>query len=275
MRSRSRTGSSTRTKASRKARIEEEQTVHAVALNANPWAEYCSFQETISSLYGPTGIGKTTFAFNIPGMHILSTEPVNNPSEFRHTAIANWPTFKAFINEVEKKPAFVKKVSMWGIDTIEALVAKALSSVCYEWGLTDLSEEGFARAWMELREELIYNLLRLRDLGPGILLISHERQRESKGRRINLTKDTMDLSPSINNAISFLSTIIMHMRYVDQSETSAELGHLRCLCIRGSEEEDAKDNTDLLAAACSRDTGMIKFKTEKIAVRKILRCFEE
>lgn len=273
MRSNRSRGSSTKTKASRKSRINEEQEVHPVNLSADPWSEYHSFQETISSLYGPTGIGKTTLAFSIPGMHILSTEPVNNPNEFRHTAIPNWPTFKSFIDKVESKPGFVKKVSMWGIDTIEALVAKCMSSVCYEWGLTDLSDEGYSRAWVELKEELIYNLLRLRDLGPGILLISHERQRESKGRRVVITRDTMDLSNSINNAMSFLSAIIMHMRYVDKSKTSAELGHLRCLSIRGSEEEDAKDNTGLLAELAG-ETGVIKFKTEKIVVKKILRCFE-
>jgi hypothetical protein len=64
------------------------------------------------------------------------------------------------------------------------------------------------------------------------------------------------------------------MRYVDKSKTSAELGHMRCLSIIGSEEEDAKDNTGLLSAACGSEPGVIKFKTEAQAVKRVLECFE-
>ena len=266
---------SKRTKASRKERIQADQEVHSVKLAAEATAEYRCFEETISTLYGPTVIGKTTFEFNIPDMYVLATEPINNPNKFRGERIENWPTFKHFIDEAEKHPSFVKTVSMWGVDTIDALVAKCMSSVCFEWGLTNLSDEGFSRAWQELKDEVVFNLLRLRYLGPGLLLLSHERQREFTSRRITLTKDSMDLSNSICNAISYLSAIIMHMRYVDQSKTSAELGHMRCISIIGSEEEDAKDNTGRLLQVCSPDTGVIKFKTEDVAVRKILSCFKD
>lgn len=266
---------SERTKASRVARIDNEQVVHNIDFNDEPYSEYKSFEETMSSLYGPTGIGKTTFAFNIPGCHILATEPINNPSSFRHTRIQNWPTFKYFIDKMEKNPRLYRGVTMWAIDTIEALKDKCMSTICYEWGITDLSEEGFSRAWQELRSELEFQLLRLYDLGPGILFISHERQRESKGRRLVIHRDTMDLSNSINNCVSYLSAIIMHMRYVDKSKQSKELGHMRCLSVRGSEEEDAKDNTGRLESICYLDTGTIKFKTERIAVNKILKAFRK
>jgi hypothetical protein len=260
------------TKSSRKQRIEDDQRVRPFNFTNNPYAEYKSFQNLIVSLYGPTGIGKTTFAFNIPGLHILATEPVNNPSKFSHTRIPNWPTFKDFLDKMEAKPRLCKDVTMWGIDTIEFLVNKCMSTICYEWGLLDLSDEGFSRAWTELKQELVFNLLRLVDLGPGLLLISHQRQRDSRVNRTIIKADTADLSPSINNAMSFLSSIILHMRYVDKSKTSADLGHLRCFCIRGNEEEDAKDNTGKLGAVAPE--GIIKFRSEKQAVRKILSCFK-
>lgn len=262
-------------KSSRKHRIEEDQRVHQINFTNKPYEEYKSFQELIATLYGPTGIGKTTLAFSIPGCHILATEPVNNTKKFSHTRIPNWPTFKSFIDKMENNPDLLKDITMFAIDTIEFLVSKCMSTICYEWSLTDLSDEGFSRAWTELKQELIFNLLRLIDLGPGLLLISHQRQRDSKVNRMVIKADTMDLSPSINNAISFLSSIILHMRYVDKSKTSAELGHLRCLSITGNEEEDAKDNTGLLSDACGSEPGIIKFRTEPIAVRKILRCFKD
>jgi len=263
------------TKASRLERIEAEQIVYPVELALEAKSQYRCFEELIAILYGPTGIGKTTLEFSIPGMYVLATEPINNPAPFRNSEIPNWPTFKSFLDKAEANPRFVETVSMWGIDTIDALVRKCMSSICFEWGLCELSDEGFARAWMELKDELIFSLCRLRALGPGILIVSHERQRPFTQHRITYEKASMDLSDSICNAVHFLSTVIMHMRYVDQSETSAELGHMRCISIRGSEEEDAKDNTGKLIQACSGDTGMIKFKTEDVAVRKILACFAD
>jgi len=256
-----------RTKASRKERIEADQETRPIVFMEKPKRAVSTFQQSICTLYGPTKIGKTTFASHIPGAYLLATESGYSWLPFRFQDIANWPTFKAFIDEMEDSPKKVKTVSMWIIDTIDILVKKCMSTICYEWGLTDLSEEGFSRAWTELADELVFNILRLRDLGPGILMISHERQRESRTRRLIITKDSLDLSNSIFNAISYISDIILHMRYVDKSKTSAELGHLRCLSTRGSEEEDAGDRTGRL-------NEIIKFRTEKQAVRKVLECFE-
>ena len=266
---------SKRTKASRIARIEAEQEVHPVILADSPTSEYRCFEELIAVLYGPTGIGKTTFGITIPGSYVIATEPVNNPTAFRRSEVPNWPTFKAFIDKAEANPRFVEGVSMWVIDTIDVLVRKCMSSICFEWGLSELSDEGYARAWMELKEELIFNICRLRYLGPGVLIISHERQRPFIRNRVSMTKDSMDLSDSICNAVHFLATTIMHMRYVDQSKTKAELGHMRCLSIRGTDDEDAKDNTNKLIQVCAEDTGIIKFKTEQRAVEKILSCFKD
>jgi len=49
---------------------------------------------------------------------------------------------------------------------------------------------------------------------------------------------------------------------------------MRCLSIRGSDEEIAKDNTGKLQAVADEE-GIIKFRTEKQAVSMILGCFED
>jgi len=279
----SKTGDSVRTKASRKERMEKEQIVMETVFEITESTQFKHFNEMIAVLFGPTGIGKTTFAYELgralpkngnTGTYHLTTEPTNNPAAFRQTRIQNWPTFKSFITQMEKSPSKVKTVSMWVIDTIDSLIPMCMSSVCWEWGLTDLSEEGFARAWGELREELVYNLLRLHALGPGILMISHERQVETLSRKLQLTKESLNLSPGVCDAIKFLSSVIFHMRYVDRSKNERELGHMRCLSIRGSDEEIAKDNTGKLQAVADEE-GIIKFRTEKQAVSMILGCFED
>lgn len=262
-----RSSADTKSKASRKHRLAEAQVVKPIIFADKAVVKARRFQDCVVSLFGPAKIGKSKFASCIPNIYFLATEPGYEWLKLRTSDIDNWPTFKRFVEEMEKSPRKVKTVSMWTIDTIDRLCNMCMATICYEWGLTDLSEEGWSRAWTELRDEVTYWILRLKALGPGILFISHERQRDIVSRRIKLTKDSLDLPNTTYNVISYFSDITLHMRYVGKSRRSEELGKMRCLATVPSEAEDAGDRTGRLPE-------IIKFRTEKQAVRKILRCFE-
>jgi len=264
--------------------MEEEQVIHPVSFDMSPSGEFRRFEDTSSVLFGAKGIGKSTFAkylgdalavrhnLDLPATYFLMAEPPNNPHSFRKSRIQTWPTFRRFIEEAEKDRKFISSIKMWVVDTIDALVAKGISSIAYEWGVFDLTDEGYARAWHELRDELVYQLLRLREMGPGLLLISHERDRKMTLNRLKIGVPSMDLSDSISNAVGYLCSMIIRMRYVNKSPSKSEIGHLRCLAVQGSEEEDVKDNLQVITQQYS--DGVIKFRTEADAVRKVLDCFE-
>jgi len=59
------TGDSVRTKASRKQRMEKEQVVMETTFEITESTQFKHFNEMIAVLFGPTGIGKTTFGIEL------------------------------------------------------------------------------------------------------------------------------------------------------------------------------------------------------------------
>ena len=171
---------SNKTMASRESRIQADQEVVSLAFMEEAAPKVSKFEESMAILYGPPGIGKTSLCAEIPGHYIIDTELKSGWLERRATEVPNWPSFKAFIDMMESHPELVETVSMWQVDTIDKLISKCMNTICYEWGIMDLSEEGFARAWTELFAEVTAQIMRLKALGPGVLLVSHERTIERK-----------------------------------------------------------------------------------------------
>lgn len=253
-------------KAGRKHRIEQSQVVHKIVFDERPTVEISKFQDAIVTLYGPPKIGKSTLGSLIPGVYFLPTEPGVGSLPVRNTPIPNWVTFREFVKTMEQSPQHVQVVSMWAIDVIDALSQMCVENIYFEWQINEMTDEDWGRAYTELRQEFMYWLLRLKALGPGLLMISHERQREFKSRAVRLNKDSMDLPKTTYNVVSNNSDIIMHMRYDQESRNMKDIGRLRCLSFRGSESEDAGDRTKRLPA-------VIRFKDEQEAVKGILACF--
>jgi len=257
---------SNKTMASRESRIQADQEVVSLAFMEEAAPKVSKFEESMAILYGPPGIGKTSLCAEIPGHYIIDTELKSGWLERRATEVPNWPSFKAFIDMMESHPELVETVSMWQVDTIDKLISKCMNTICYEWGIMDLSEEGFARAWTELFAEVTAQIMRLKALGPGVLLVSHERTIERKARHIIIDHTRMDVSPGVFATLSNMADITMHMTYVTRSDDIADIGRQRCLVTRGDETQDAKDCTHMLPE-------VIKFKTEAGAVKQVLAAF--
>jgi hypothetical protein len=255
-------------KASRVDRIIADQEVVDLPFMETAQAGAKEFQQCISILYGPGGIGKTSWACQVPGMYLIDSENKSQWQIRRATHVPNWVSFKAFIDKMEREPELVASVRMWGIDTIDVLVSKCMSTICAEWEIMDLSEEGFSRAWQELVQEVTFQVLRLRALGPGVLLVSHEREVEVKRRHLQMDHTRMDVSKSVFNALSFMSDLTMHMTYTVKDTVAGDQKAPRCLVTRGNEEQDAKNCTK----AALPD--VMPFKTEREAVGKVIAAFE-
>jgi len=274
---------------SRLKRIAEEQVIHDIQFEMETSSTFKHFEETISALYGVPGIGKSKFAellglilqkkysLKTSATYFLQCEPINHPWQIRKTRLVNWPTFRRFIDNAEQDPEFVKTIKMWVIDTIDGIIPKGISSICSDFGVADLKDatvrvgiDGWhAKAWQELRDELLYQILRLASLGPGVLILSHERYRKATVNRIIIEKPSMDVSNSIYNAVGDACSIILRMRPVDEGRKSKSAP--RCLSFLPSEYEDVKDNLQMFLP--KYPDGTIRFTTEKEAVNKILACY--
>jgi len=277
--------------ASRLKRIEKQQTAHEIEFETKASAATTCFEESISALFGMPGIGKSKFAEEMgfalqekygldqSGAYFIQCERINHSWNIRKTMTPTWPTFRAFVDKMEKSPELVKTVKMWVIDTIDSLAPLGISTICHDMGIADLREatrkvggDGwFAEAWQELRFELEYQILRLASFGPGVLILSHERDRKRVENNREVEKSSMDLSNSIYNSIGDACSMILHMRVVNDVTRKAKSRPIRCLSCLSSESEEAKDNLNNMLKKYPE--GIMKFTTEKEAVDNLLGCF--
>lgn len=285
--------------ASRKKRMDSEQIVRQSKFSYEEQSRQVGFEDSISALFGIPGIGKSMFAaelglalkekYNLTysGTYFIQVDPINHSRVIRMNVDENgepvltdtWPTFRHFVDEAEKYPEFVKTVKMWVIDTLDGLVPKGISTICSDFGITDLREatrkignDGWsAEAWQELKYELRYQILRLAALGPGVLLLSHERYRKVQEGGLEVEKASMDVSNSIYNAIGNDCSIIMRMRLESGRAKKPSKSSPRCLAVLSSLDEDAKENLGLVTA--KYPNGIVPFTTEREAVDKLLACF--
>ena len=277
--------------ASRLKRIEKQQAVHDVAFETVASASTTCFEESISAVFGMPGIGKSKFAEEMgfalqekyhldeSGVYFIQCERINHNWNIRKTMIPTWPTFRAFVDKMENSPELVKTVKMWCIDTIDSLAPLGISTICHDMGIADLreatrkvgSDGWFAEAWQELRFELEYQILRLASFGPGVLILSHERDRKRTENNREVEKSSMDLSNSIYNSVGDACSMILHMRVVNDVMRKAKSRPIRCLSCLSSETEEAKDNLGVILKKYPE--GIMRFETEREAVDNLLECF--
>ena len=279
--------------ASRLKRINKQQAEHEIVFETEATAATTCFEESISAVFGMPGVGKSKFAEEMgfalqekyhlsqSGAYFIQCERINHSWNIRKTMCPTWPTFRAFVDKMEQSPELVKTVKMWVLDTIDALVPLGFSTICHDMGIADLREatrkvggDGwFAEGWQELRFELEYQILRLAALGPGVLILSHERERKRTENNTEVNKASMDLSNSIYNSIGDTCSMILHMRVVNGVVRKAKSRPIRCLSCLSSESEEAKDNLGVVLKKYPE--GMMRFGTEREAVDNLLGCFGE
>jgi hypothetical protein len=277
---------------SRKKRIDGEQVVKDISFVMEEESTHTTLETSIIGLYGVPGIGKSTFAHELgfalkekynlqySGVYFLQCDPINHMHKFRHTMTDTWPTFRAFVDKMENSPELVKTVKMWVIDTLDGIIPKGISTICHDFGIVDMREgvtkigdDWAQEAWTELRFELRYQILRLAALGPGVLLLSHSRDRKVTERGIEIEKSQMDVSPSIYSALGNDCAMIMRMKLQTGKAKKESNSSPRCLAILESMDEFAKDNLGLVTA--KYPNGIVPFMTEREAVDKLLLCFSK
>lgn len=244
--------------------------------------EAASFMDNAVLLFGPVKIGKSTFGSFIPDVYFLPTEIGYRFIKVRKTPIPNWVTFMKFVQKMEKSPRFVKTVSMWCIDTVDNLSMFCAQYACGRAGIGHPSDQEWGKGWDAIRDEWMHWILRLGVLGPGVLFISHERERDVISHGSKVTKVGPTLVKSHYTAINNMCDIMMRMgclsilkhtksrkrRRVKSLEPSQELTGTRCLFTKPTEAIDAGDRTGMLP-------DIIYFDTEKEAVNKLLKCFAQ
>lgn len=234
-----------------------------------------SFTDNAICLYGPVKIGKSKFASLIKDVYFIATEIGFTWLKIRKSYIPNWSTFKEFVKDVENKPKFIGSVKMFCIDTVSNLSKFCTQFVCGRENIAHPSDEEWGKGWDATQDEFMHWIMRLSQLGPGILFICHEREREIVSHSMKITKRYPDLIKSHYNVINPMCDMILRMDFAphykkdlttkqkDKEVFTVE----RCIYTKPTDTIEAGDRTGILP-------DIIFFDKEVNALRKITGYFE-
>lgn len=231
-----------------------------------------SFYGTAACLYGPVKIGKTTLAAQLDNVYFLATEIGFNWVKSRKTYIPNWATFRKFVETMEAHPELAATVNMWVIDTVSNLSKFCSQYTCGREKIAHPSEGEWGAGWEAIQDEFMHWIVRLGMLGPGVLFIAHEKEREIISHSMRITKRGPDLVKSHYTIINNMCDLILRMDFAPRArrKQNKEAGKVtveRCIFTKPEETIEAGDRTGSLP-------DKIYFDTEKEAAKIIVNSFK-
>lgn len=125
-------------------------------------------------IYGPSGIGKTTFCSKLDAALFLDTEKGSKLQNVYSVPIPDWSTFQKVIDEITTRKHQFKNII---IDTVGKLVTYCTRHCCDKYGITHPSEAEWGKGWDLIKKEFDYPINRLQHSGFGVWFVSHENVR--------------------------------------------------------------------------------------------------
>ncbi len=131
-------------------------------------------------LYGREKIGKTTLAAQFPDAIFLMFEPGGKDLEIFQAPINTWQDFLGYLKLLKDEPDRFETII---IDTVDLCYKMAEDYACSKLAISHPSEEEWGKGWAAVKNEFRSAMLQLQNSGRGLILISHEDEREYKTRK--------------------------------------------------------------------------------------------
>lgn len=198
-----------------------------------------SMQEMIWFIYGPPGIGKSTFVSQCDGVLFLSTDPGLRFLKVMKQPITGWLQFKKVVKMLEQdRPREYKAVA---IDTVDPLFMMCRKYVLDKRGIEHQSDEPYGKAYDLVNTEFTLEILKLTKLPYGLFFLSHSKEIEMRGRAIRTSKIVPSLSNQAYKVLAPLADIIAYYGFGEESADTKDL--TRTMQFQPSETVEAKDRT--------------------------------
>lgn len=188
-------------------------------------------------LYGPPGIGKSTFLSKFMAPIFATTEPGHRHLNIFNRPIKDWEDFKVFNNKELTSPAAAKFKTV-GVDTVPLLYDKCSDYVCKKKGWGHPSDLDFGKGYAAVNDEFKREMQILCSHGKGVVFIAHQKLVEVKARNMKYTKITPDLSGGCLAVLKPMVDVIAYAGFSDKNMTS------RVLVTEPREDLDAKFRQD-------------------------------
>lgn len=130
-------------------------------------------------IYGPEGIGKSTFAAAFPGALFIDTEGSTNYLDVARTQRpTSWGELCQQVNDIAAQPGLCQTLVIDTADWAEALCVQFL---CESYRKTGLEEFGYGKGYVYLAEEfgrLLMSLEAVLQSGVNVLFTAHAKMRK-------------------------------------------------------------------------------------------------
>ncbi len=156
-------------------------------------------------LYGPPKIGKSTFCSKLDGAMFLDFEGGLRfaVDDDRKLSVTSWKDMQSIVKTltdegyVENNNGNKVKPLHLMVDTLDVLWVYCTEYICRKHGFEHPSDESYGKGYQVLRYEFQKYLARLNLCKPSMILISHSKTQEVRGRGSNKTSRVV---PSIPNS---------------------------------------------------------------------------
>ena len=204
-------------------------------------------------IYGPEGIGKSTFASQFPDPLFIDTEGgTSNLNIRRIKCNKSWNELITIVKEIHDNPTICKTVVLDTADWAETL---CINAVCEKYRKNNIEDFGFGKGYVYLVDEfskLLSLLDQLLEVGINVVITAHAKPRkfelpEEQGAfdryEMKLTRQVAPLIKEWCDALFFVNYKI----YVVTTETNSKKaqGGKRVLYTTHNPTYDAKNRFNL------------------------------
>lgn len=194
-------------------------------------------------IYGPSKIGKSTFASQSPDAIFLATEPGLNALEVYQQPIRSWSEFLEACNELAKGNHPFKTVV---IDTIDILYRLCADHVCQKHGVEHESMGSHGKIYGLIKNEMYRVLTKIGHLPYGLILISHSQDRDLETRTGTVTRTVPTLTESFRQIIIGLVDLILLCDIDVTTGPDGKRAQRRVIRTKPSANYDAGDRFGIL-----------------------------
>lgn len=214
-------------------------------MSSEPKISPAPFEKKKFLIYGPAGVGKSTFFSKFKNHLFLNTDPGLEFIKTRNIPITSWKQFKKLVEELVAKqtiggPHYDKAYDnmIVVIDLIDGVQALCRKSILNKYGLAHESDTPYGKTFDMVKSEFQTVIGSLAAV-YGVGFISHAKDIEIKGRFDKLSK----IVPTISGGAGrFVEGMCDFIGYCEMSTTKEEkaLGD-RYITFKPAEDLTAKD----------------------------------
>ena len=194
-------------------------------------------------IYGPPGIGKSTFISQANDVLFLTTDGGLKFINSMHRPVPNWLTFKKYVKALTvERPKQYKAVA---IDIVDSVFKMCRKYVCDKRGIEHQSDEPYGKAFDLTSSEFEMELEKIIGLDMyGLFLVSHSVEKEIKTRMSTMSKTFPTMPAQVYKIIHPMLDIMAYYGFDGKLDADGEMG--RRMYFQPTENMEAKDRSGCL-----------------------------